>query len=95
MAEHKHVLTNYYPTASPRLFVRVTHSPDAAVCFVLIIFPNLSPFEKHSFGVSVTTSLSQRISMQCKERNHLPHSTCFSTQAAMMCTMYFFAHVFM
>lgn len=38
VAEHKHVLTNYSPTVSSRIVVRVTHSPDGMVCFVVKTF---------------------------------------------------------
>lgn len=38
VAEHKHVLTNYYLTVSSGMAVWVAHSPDDAVCFAVMIF---------------------------------------------------------
>lgn len=93
VAENKHVLTNYYPTASPHIFAWLTHSPpDAPVCFVLIIFPNLSIFEKHSFGVSEATSLIVNASA-CNAKNgttcHTPAAFEHRRQCCVRCTFLF------
>lgn len=70
VAEHKHVLTNYYPTASSRIVVWVTHCPDGLFCSN--DFLNLETYSSRSSEAHFTDC--QPISMQCKERLHVPHS---------------------